>query len=129
MKIKILTVLFILLVLTITVVADFGWGKILFDLIEYVPGGDQTGHFFFMGMLAFLGNLTLSGARIRVWGRDLLKGSVWVAVPVTLEEFSQIFLSQRGFSLLDLSADYLGILFFGWLALRVLAWRQQHSSR
>ncbi len=129
MTIKILTALFILFVLAIIVIADLGSGKLLFDLIEYVPGGDQTGHFFFMGILSFLVNLSLSGARIRLWGNDVLKGSVIVAVPVTIEEFSQILLSERGFSLLDLGADYLGILFFGWLAVRILTHQQRPRAR
>jgi len=116
-------------VLLITVIADLGFGESLFNLMDNVPGGDHTGHFFFMGMLSFLVNLSLSGARINVWGISLLKGSVIVTVLVTLEEFSQILLDERGFSLLDLSANYLGILFFSWLAVRVLAWQHKQPTR
>jgi VanZ family protein len=46
----------------------------------------------------------------------VLKGSLIVAVIVTLEEFSQLFLHNRGFSLVDLAADYVGIILFGQLA-------------
>ena len=39
-----------------------------------------------------------------------------MALFVTAEEFSQILLKYRGFSLTDLLADYAGILCFGQLA-------------
>ena len=37
-----------------------------------------------------------------------------------LEEFSQLFLINRAFDLIDLSADFLGISFFGYLAEKYL---------
>jgi hypothetical protein len=37
---------------------------------------------------------------------------------IGLEEFSQRNFSSRTFSLGDLAASYLGVLFFSWLALR-----------
>jgi len=40
-----------------------------------------------------------------------------VVVIMTLEEFSQAFVSSRTFDLIDLTADYVGIICFSYLAL------------
>jgi len=37
---------------------------------------------------------------------------------IGIEEFSQQFLRNRTFSLLDLTFGYLGVIFFSWVALR-----------
>ncbi len=42
-----------------------------------------------------------------------------LAVLIGLEEVSQMWVPARTFSLLDLSASYLGVAFFAWLAGRV----------
>ena len=55
----------------------------------------------------------------RTWriGRlELLRGSLLVALLVTLEEFSQLFFRTRTFDAVDLIFDYLGIFSFGLLA-------------
>jgi len=49
-------------------------------------------------------------------GQRILWGSLLVAVIVSTEEFSQMYIPSRTFSLLDLVADYAGILLFGRLA-------------
>jgi Na+-driven multidrug efflux pump len=54
--------------------------------------------------------------RINIAGLSLLQGSLIVAFFVTAEEFSQLLLKHRGFSLIDLACDYLGIIAFGILA-------------
>jgi VanZ family protein len=122
---KWLTLAFILFLLLIVIVADVGLGGTLFAFLDRVPGGDKTGHFLLMGTLALLVNLSLSAARITAFGAQWLKGSLIVAALVTMEEFSQLGLQWRGFSLIDLAADYAGILLFGWLAARIVARRAQ----
>jgi hypothetical protein len=44
---------------------------------------------------------------------------------IGLEEFSQQFFANRTFSLLDLTASYLGVIFFSWLALRIARRRKK----
>jgi VanZ family protein len=44
---------------------------------------------------------------------------VILALLIGLEEFSQQNFSSRTFSLSDLMASYLGLIFFSWLALRI----------
>jgi VanZ family protein len=121
---KWLTGMFILFVIGVVLVADVGLGSTLFVFLDHVPGGDKTGHFVLIGMVSFLVNMSLSAARTRVFSVHVLKGSLIVAVIVTLEEFSQLFLRNRGFSLIDLAADYAGIILFGQLAASITTRRK-----
>ena len=74
-----------------------------------VPGSDTTSHFLLIGTLALMVNLAWRGATMQVLGRAVLRGTFWVTLFVVLEELSQLALPTRTFSLLDLSADLLGI--------------------
>ena len=96
-----------------------------FGFITSHPGFDKIGHFCLIGGTCFLLNLALG---LRTWpafGRRWLIGSIVVAVAFTIEEFTQMWFPSRSFDLLDLAADYAGILVFGWLAKRVSAPREQ----
>ena len=53
---------------------------------------------------------------VKIWKLNLLVGSLIVALVVTLEEFSQLFIQYRSFDLTDLLFDYAGIFLFGQLA-------------
>ena len=88
----------------------------LFRTIKTVPYSDKLGHFLLMGLLAFIVNLALSGAVVKVGRFYLLKGSLIVSLVVTLEEISQLFVQHRTFDLLDLAFDFLGIFCLGRLA-------------
>ena len=96
-----------------------------FSFVTAYPGLDKVGHFLLIGGTAFLLNLALGLRGWRALGRRWLVGSVIVAVVFTLEEFSQRWFPSRTFDLLDLTADYVGILFFGWLAKRVFGADEQ----
>jgi VanZ family protein len=124
--IRIATVLFIFIVLGIVVLAD--QGSALLSFVRDIPAGDELGHFVLMGTVSFLVNMSLSASRIKVLSWSVLKGSVFVVIVVTLEEFSQLFFKYRTFSLTDLACDYAGILLFGQLAIRLVA-RQKTPLR
>jgi len=81
-----------------------------------IPGADKLGHFLLMGGFAFTLNLALGLRQFTFARRSWLWGSLIVAVIVSLEELSQAWVPSRTFDLLDLTFDFLGILFFGWLA-------------
>ena len=85
-----------------------------------VPGGDKLGHFLLIGTLAFLVNASLGARRIRLGPLQPLLGSLLVTLVVTAEEFSQIFLAHRSFDLMDLTADFVGILILGRLAAHLI---------
>lgn len=113
---KWLTGLYFLLLGVIVFLADQKRFQPLFRRVRDLPYGDKLGHLILMGILSFLLNMALSCRRVRVWKVELLKGSLIVALVVTLEEFSQIFVKYRTFDMGDLFMDYVGIFFFGMFA-------------
>lgn len=84
-----------------------------------LPFGDKAGHFLLYGILALLINLTIarsSNASSRKW--IAVSSTLIFALLIGIEEFSQQYFFSRTFSLSDLSASYLGVLFFSWLAVK-----------
>jgi VanZ family protein len=95
-------------------------------LLHNIPYADKLGHFVLMGGLTLVINLAVHCHQFRLGRYHVLTASVVLAILITLEEVSQLFIATRHFDLFDLSADYLGILFFSWLALR---WQQMQARR
>ena len=115
---KWLAILFTLFIILIIILADTGNLGIL-ALINRIPFADKVGHFVLYGILTLLINLSLfrslpsqSPKRIAVIAGLIL------ALLIGLEEFSQRYFATRTFSLGDLSASYLGLIFFSWLAVK-----------
>ncbi len=81
-----------------------------------LPGGDHLGHFLLMGGLNFFINAALAKKGDPSPWRGIALRSVALLLIITLEECSQLLLSFRGFSWLDLAADYAGVGLFGFLA-------------
>jgi len=117
---KWLAILFGILVVVIIVLADAGTlPRYLGPIYDY-PNGDKVGHFFLYGIFAFLINLTLLRSLPAQSRRSVaVKCGLILALAITVEEFSQQYFSYRTFDLVDLTASYLGVLFFSWLALRI----------
>jgi polysaccharide biosynthesis protein VpsQ len=117
MNIKKITMGYIIFILMIIVLADQGdYIAILKDWVDMIPYGDKGGHLILMGLLSLTVNLSFKCTLWTVGQHTFLKGSVIVAILVTLEEISQLFFSYRTFDWGDLLFDYLGILGFGQLA-------------
>jgi len=115
---KWLTVLFTLFILLVIVLADIGRLGIL-AVVYQIPYADKVGHFLLYGILALLVDLTLFRSlpnRDRIWVA-VVSGLI-LALAIGLEELSQRSFSNRTFSLSDLSASYLGVSFFSWLAVK-----------
>lgn len=113
--------LFASFLVLVILAANTGTGAPIFHLVHEIPYGDKIGHFFLMGMLSFLANLSLGGRMLEFRGRRMmLMGSAIVLVIVTLEELSQHFIPNRTLDGGDLIADYAGILLFGKLAMLML---------
>ncbi len=87
-----------------------------FKFVWSVPYADKFGHFFLMGILALLVNLAISASEYRFYSVNILKGSLFIVIIVTLEEMSQMFMKNRTFSVSDLLCDYAGIFCFGMAA-------------
>jgi VanZ family protein len=113
------TVLYVLLILIIIMLANFGMLSPIAHVLHKIPYGDKIMHFLLIGGLAFMVNFSLKCAMWRIGSWSILKGSVIVAVIITLEEMSQYFLPNRSFDLIDLAANYAGIIIFSLLSLAV----------
>ena len=117
MNIRKITIGYIIFILIIVVIADQGdYLAILKDWVDKIPYGDKGGHLILMGLLSLAVNLSFQCNQWRLGQRTFLKGSVIVIILVTLEEISQLFISNRTFDWGDLLSDYLGIWVFGQLA-------------
>jgi VanZ family protein len=110
-------IFYALFLVVIIILADSGQEIFFFSTLAKIPWGDKIGHFFLMGVMAYLLTWVTHAERLTIHGKSVLKGPFWLAVIVTLEEISQIWIANRGFSLLDLGFDYLGIIAFSYLAL------------
>ena len=128
MRVKVLTIVFVVFLIGVVIVANLGLGPVVFRFLKYIPGGDKAGHFVLMGLLSLLVNLSFGAQRVTVGGLPLLKGSLIVMAVVTVEELSQLLLKHRGFDLLDLAMDYLGIVAFGVLAEHLVQHRRVAKS-
>ena len=120
--VRVLTIMFIILLLSIILIANIGLGPVVFTFLKYIPGGDKTGHFFLIGLLSFFVNLSTGAKTTRLKSLTVLKGSLIVSALVTLEEVTQLFLKHRGFDLMDLFFDAAGIFVFG----RLAKWLTRH---
>ncbi len=112
-KIKILTLIYVFIIAGIVVLADCKGTAHVLNFVGEIPYGDKFGHFFLMGIFSFLVNLVLQAREINIWKIQYLLGNLIVLLIVTIEEFSQIFVSGRSFDYGDLVFDYLGIFVFG----------------
>jgi polysaccharide biosynthesis protein VpsQ len=110
--------LFLLFVATIIVGSDLGQLRSINQLVGALPFGDKFGHLFLIGTLTFLLNYALDGRTLKIGNLKVLLGCAIVAVAITIEEFSQIWMPLRTFDLIDLSANYLGIALAGLVWLR-----------
>ena len=113
---KWLSIILGVILIFIVIVANLGLGPSVFPFIYLIPGLDKAGHFILMGVLSFLINSVMSASRVNIFSVDFLKGSLVVIVIATIEEFSQLFLKFRAFSILDLFFGYSGIIIFGYFA-------------
>lgn len=107
---------YFLILAGIVILADLRATQFLFQPVRRFPYGDKISHFLLMGFLSFLINLALKAKTFRLWKIDLLLGTLIVLAVVTIEEFSQKFIRGRSFDLIDLVADFAGIILFGELA-------------
>ena len=115
---KWLTVLFALFIILIIILADMDRLGPL-KRVNQLPLGDKAGHFILYGILAFLINLSIFRSFTNSSHMSLVVSSMLIlAILIGIEEFSQQYFSSRTFSLSDLTASYLGVAFFSWLAVR-----------
>lgn len=125
---KRLVLVYVLFLIVLIILADTGRASILFSIGDQIPQGDKLGHFFLMGFASFLITLSTRGQTMALGKHVVLKGPFWLSIVVTVEEVSQIWISSRGFSLLDLGFDYLGIVAFALLGALFIARNRRFES-
>lgn len=108
-----ITAIYILIIIIVIVVVDSGLTSPFRNWLKVaIPHFDKVGHFFAMGMLAFLLNNMFHKSNSPKLTLASLAGVIISLPIVTLEEYSQKYLAYRTFSYGDLAADYLGIVSF-----------------
>ena len=123
---KWLAILFGLFIIMIIVLADLGKLGFIYFLYSF-KYGDKVGHFILYGILTLLIDLALfrssaQGDSVTVipsWRQVAVKVGLILAFAITVEEFSQQYFSKRTFDLIDLTASFLGVIFFSWLAVKI----------
>ena len=105
-----LALLMIVSVAGMSLLASLGYGPALFGFVNRIPGGDKTGHFVLMGLLAFAVTGWLAPAPWRGGPVGMVRATALVVALVTLEELLQLLVPVRRFTLTDLLASYAGIL-------------------
>ena len=116
---KRLTILFVLFIVAIIVLADMGKLGLL-NIINGIPYADKVGHFFLYGILTLLVDLTFISSRPNSSPKLLVvQAGLILALLIGLEEFSQRYFHSRHSDVVDLTASYLGVAFFSWLALKI----------
>jgi polysaccharide biosynthesis protein VpsQ len=117
---KWLAILFSLLIILIIVLADMGALPHFLQVWKDLPYGDKAGHFILYGILTLLVELAFFRSRPNRSRESLtVTSGLILALLIGLEELSQQYFADRTFSLMDLAASYLGVIFFSWLALRI----------
>jgi hypothetical protein len=98
------------LVAGVIAMADSGGFRRFFTWLNRTPFADKAGHFAGIGALAFFLNSALGGRALALGPVRLLLGGVIVALVMTGEEFSQVWIPCRRFEWGDLAANYAGIV-------------------
>ncbi|MBF2016463.1 MAG: VanZ family protein [Rivularia sp. T60_A2020_040] len=93
--------------------------KIIPNQIKQIPHYDTILHFLLIGFSAFLGHLAFNKHQINILNFTLPFAPIVISFFVIVEECLQIFSPHRSFDLVDLAADFCGIIVFTWLAQRV----------
>ncbi len=90
--------------------------KIIPNEIKQFPYYDTILHFLLMGFSAFLGHLAFKKRKINILNFPLPLVPIIISFFVLVEECLQMFSPNRSFDLVDLAADFCGIVLFTLLA-------------
>jgi VanZ family protein len=93
------------------------------------PGRDKTGHFILMGGFAAMSVIAFAGRRVGARRIPVVAVLAAVVAVVVLEEFVQLWLPNRTFSMVDLAWSLAGVACFGALAAAWCARRDRRHSR
>ena len=109
-NIRLLQIAYCIFILLVVALADLGLMSWFREYAGEYPGIDKAIHFFLVGGLSWVLIFAFNAKRLFLWESSLFVGTIVTIALVTLEESSQLLIDARRFELLDLLADYLGIL-------------------
>jgi len=120
-KWAIVAVIYLCILLAIMAIANLGLLPV--STLERIPAYDTFGHFFLYGTASALSHLACNRRKFRLFRWQLPLGPVLFSIFAVAEELLQAFIPNRSFSLIDLTADFCGIILF---YLMVKNWRFRH---
>jgi hypothetical protein len=92
--------------------ADTADHNFAFRLIGNIPYGDKVMHGLLYGVMALLLNYGLNFKSKKIIGFNMQIGALIVLVFATIEEITQYWIPSRTFDLVDLLADFVGVILF-----------------
>lgn len=101
----------------IILLKDMDRGQSVFNLFNGLKHADKVAHFLLFGLLTYLLSFALRHKRIKLMTIRISLAPVIMLIATFVEECSQIGLESRTFSLLDMLANLVGVLYFGYLAI------------
>ncbi len=108
-RIIIAAIVFLSIVFTILMVNQ-GHSNFAILYIRDVPYGDKLAHCLLFGLLNGVLVFAFRGRTISIGPLCVYKGALLVSLFVLVEECSQMWIPTRQFEMLDLAADFVGIL-------------------
>ena len=99
--------------ISIILLRNYNRGNSIFSLLLSIPYYDKIGHFFLMGILAFIAVVTFVPVMPDRSHKSTMLVLTIVLAFIALEECSQIFIPTRTFSYRDFICDLLGVFCFG----------------
>ncbi|MFN6579810.1 MAG: VanZ family protein [Aulosira sp. ZfuVER01] len=92
--------------------------KIIPTELSQFPHYDTILHFLLLGIAAFLSHLAVNKRKFQILNIAIPMAPMIVIFICVVDEIIQFFVPYRSFDLVDLAADFCGILLFTWLAER-----------
>lgn len=114
------TVAFIAYFLMLMTISLLAYLAVLPTKLAAIPYYDKVLHFILVGSSSYIGQKALEGWgwKIKILPFVIPLVPISITIFATVDESLQILSPIRSFSLLDMSANLVGIWFFYWLAVR-----------
>jgi len=106
---------FFIFISFIIYLADTADHNFAFRLIGHIPYGDKFMHGTLYGLMVLLLNYGLNFKSKKFFGFNMQIGAMIVLAFATIEEITQYWLPSRTFDLLDLLADFVGVVLFSFI--------------
>ena len=124
-----LTLLYIVFIIYIMFLANSGQANSLFDVINNIPYGDKFGHAILFGLMASGLSIATNFSHYSIIGFKLYTGAIVIFLFALAEEFSQVYLPNRTFDLIDLFASFIGIFSFPAISYKLIPPKNRQNQQ